>query len=251
MSSPPVRQLRRERRAAALAGKRVDPRSAATRPPRRFGIGMVSIGALAAGLVVVVALLFLNGPSKVVPTSVIRAAAPAGIPAAGLVLGNAAAPVTIDLYEDFQCPACLSWGENVLPSLVRNELAAGSAKIVYHGYAFIGQESKDAGRAAYAANQQGRFWDMWSTLYANQGLHENGGAFARARLDAMAAALGLDAQRFASDFDSAAAASFVSDGAAAARAAGVDSTPTLIINGTPFNGSGYADLTTVLAAAAP
>ena len=248
MSSQPIRPLRRERRAAALAGKRVDPKRVA-REPRRIGIGMVSIGALAAGLVIVVAVLLLNGP-KAAPVNVLKAAAPAGIPTAGLVLGTAAAPVTIDLYEDFQCPACLQWGESVFPSLVRNELAAGSVKVAFHSFAFIGQESKDAARAAYAANQQGRFWDMWATLYANQGLHENGGSFARARLDAMAAALGLDAQRFAADMDSAAATAFVSDGAAAARAAGVDSTPTLVINGTPFKGSGYAALTSVLAEAA-
>ena len=248
MSSQPARQLRRERRAAALAGKRAEPKRA-VRQPRRIGIGLVSIGALGAGLVLVVALLALNGP-KPVPVNVLKAAAPAGIPTAGLVLGNAAAPVTIDLYEDFQCPACLQWSNSVFPSLVRNELAAGSVKIAYHSYAFIGQESKDAARAAYAANQQDRFWDMWATLYANQGLHENGGSFSRARLDAMAAELGLDTQRFATDFDSTAAAAFVSDGAAAARAAGIESTPTLVVNGTKFAGSGYADLRTVLAAAA-
>ena len=249
MSSQPARQLRRERRAAALAERRIEPKRA-VRPPRRIGIGTVSIGALAAGLVIVAVALVLNGGSKAVPVSVLTAAAPAGIPTSGLVLGNAAAPVTVDLYEDFQCPACLQWGQNVFPSLVRNELAAGTAKIVFHGFAFIGQESKDAGRAAYAANQQGRFWDMWATLYANQGLHENGGSYSRARLDAMAAALGLDTERFARDFDSAAASAFVADGAAEARSAGVDSTPTLIINGTRFSGSGYADLATALAAAA-
>ncbi len=250
MSTEPVRPLRRERRAAALAGKRGEPRRA-VRQPRTFGIGLVSLGALAAGLVVVAAVLLLNGQPKAVPASVAQGAAPAGIPTAGFVLGNAAAPVTIDLYEDFQCPACLAWGTSVFPSLTRNELAAGTAKIVFHSFAFIGQESTDAARAGYAANQQGRFWDMWATLYANQGLHENGGAFSRARLDAMAAGLGLDTGRFAADFDSAAAAAFVSEGATAAQAAGVDSTPTLIVDGVRFSGSGYAALATVIAAAAP
>ncbi|HEX2756487.1 MAG TPA: thioredoxin domain-containing protein, partial [Candidatus Limnocylindrales bacterium] len=152
--------------------------------------------------------------------------------------------------EDFQCPACEQWGQNVFPSLVRNELAAGTVKIVYHGFAFIGPESKDAGRAAWAAEQQGHFWDMWATLYANQGLHENGGAFARARLNAMADALGLDAARFAADFDSAAATAFVTDGIADAAKASVNSTPTLIIDGKAFTGSGYADVAAAVAAAA-
>jgi protein-disulfide isomerase len=248
MSSEPVRQLRRERRAAALARKRVEPRRT-TRQPRRIGIGLVSVLALVAGLLIVAAVVVLGGQSKPVAASVVKATAPVGVPAVARVLGNAAAPVTIDLYEDFQCPACERWGQNVFPTLVRNEVAAGTVKIVFHGFAFIGAESRDAGRAAWAAEQQGRFWDMWATLYANQGLHENGGSFARDRLMAMADVLGLDAVRFAADFDSVDAATSVTDGIADAARAGVSSTPTLIINGKAFTGAGYADVAAAVAAA--
>ena len=249
MSSQPVRPLRHERRAAALARKRTATRGMSSEP-RRIGIGLVSVIALAAGLVLVAAILVLGGQSKPVGASVVKAVAPAGIPTSGRVLGNAAAPVTIDLYEDFQCPACEQWGQNVFPSLVRNEVSAGTVRIVFHGFAFIGPESSDASRAVWAAEQQGKFWDMWATLYANQGLHENGGAFARARLLAMADVLGLDPVRFVADLDSAAATSFVTDGVAEATRAGVNSTPTLIINGKPFGGAGYADVSLAVAAAA-
>lgn len=249
MSSEPVRPLRRERRAAALAEKRNDTRRV-TREPRRIGIGQVTIIGLAAGLVLVAAALILGNQPKAAVVSVTRASAPAGIPSSSFVLGNAAAPVTIDLYEDFQCPACERWGQNVFPSLIRNELGAGTVRIAYHGFAFIGPESKDALRAAWAAERQGRFWDMWATLYANQGLHENGGAFARERLLAMADALGLDSARFVADLDSAEATSFVSNGVADAAKAGVNSTPSLIVNGTLFTGSGYTDLAAAIASAA-
>jgi protein-disulfide isomerase len=249
MSSEPVRQLRRERRAAALARKRVEPRRT-TGQPRRIGIGLVSVLALVAGLVIVAAVAVLGGQPKPIAEAVVKAAAPVGVPVAGRVLGNAAAPVTIDLYEDFQCPACEQWGKSVFPTLVRNEVAAGTVKIDYHGFAFVGAESRDAGRAAWAAEQQGRFWDMWATLYANQGLHENGGSFSRARLLAMADALGLDAGRFVTDFDSAAATAFVPDGIADAARAGVNSTPTLIVDGKALRGAGYADVSAAIAAAA-
>jgi protein-disulfide isomerase len=221
-----------------------------TREPRQISIGLVSVGAMVAGIMLIAAVLVLGGQPKPVTASVIKATAPAGIPADARTLGNAAAPVTIDLYEDFQCPACEQWGQNVLPSLVRNELAAGTVKIAYHGFAFIGTESRDAGRAAWAAEQQGRFWDMWATLYANHGARENGGAFARARLIAMADALGLDVVRFVADFDSVAATTFVTDGVADAARAGVTSTPTLIINGKALSGGGYADVAAAIAAAA-
>jgi protein-disulfide isomerase len=249
MSSEPARALRRERRAAAINRKRVERRRAMPQP-RHVGIGLVSIVALAAGAVLIGAILLLNGSPKPDARSVIKAAAPAGIASAGYVLGSAGAPVTIDLYEDFQCPACEQWGQNVFPSLVRNELAAGTVKIAYHGFAFIGPESAAAGRAAWAAQQQGRFWDMWATLYANQGLHENGGAFDRQRLIEIADALGLDAARFNADLDSAAASAFVADGVTDATRAGVTSTPTLIIAGRMLTGASYADVATAIAAAA-
>ena len=246
MSSQPVRSLRRERRAAAIARRRAEPR--ATRGPRRMGIGFVSLVALAAGVLLVGAIIVLGAAPKPVAGVVVRALAPAGIPAAGYILGNATAPVTIDLYEDFQCPACERWGTSVAPSLVRNELAAGTVRIVFHSFAFIGPESKDAGRAAWAAEQQGRFWDMWSTLYANQGVHENGGAFDRARLIAMADVLGLDTVRFAADLDSPAADAFVANGIADAARAGVTSTPTLMIDGQALTGAGYAEVAAAIAA---
>ena len=60
MSSDQVRPLRRERRAAALAQRRAAPRPAA-RQPRRVGIGLVSALALVAGLLIVAAILVVGG----------------------------------------------------------------------------------------------------------------------------------------------------------------------------------------------
>jgi protein-disulfide isomerase len=157
--------------------------------------------------------------------------------------------VTIDLYEDFQCPACESWGRNVFPRLASNELAAGSARIVFHDMAFLGQESVDAGRAAYAAREQGRFWDMWATLYANQG-HENSGAFSRDRLIAMAGQLGLDADRFVVDMDSPGATATIEGSRADARQVGVTSTPTLVIGDRLFAGvRSYTEIAAAISAA--
>jgi protein-disulfide isomerase len=247
MSSESVRPLRRERRAAALAERRARRRHPSR---RRLGIGTISVFALIGGFALVAALMVLNRPAAGPPAAtVLTARAPIGIPAAGTVLGRADAPVTIDLYEDFQCPACRRWSEAVFPQLVSHELATGTVRIAFHGFAFLGPESTAAGRAAWAAERQGRFWDLWATLYANQGLHENAGAFDRERLLAMADAVGLDRARFAADFDDPAAARAVATDAAAAAAAGVDSTPTVLVNGAPVGGT-YPELSAAIAAAA-
>jgi protein-disulfide isomerase len=202
--------------------------------------------------VVALAIVFGTRPTPTTADTaeVTIAHVPAGLAADGFVLGRADAPVTIDLYEDFQCPACEAWGRNVFPSLAANELAAGTVRIVFRDMAFLGPESTAAGRAAHAAAQQGRFWDMWATLYANQG-RENSGAFSRARLIAMADRLGLDVARFEADLDSTAAQAAVDRSRADASRAGVTSTPTLIIEGRAFVGvEPYPDIAAAIAAAA-
>jgi protein-disulfide isomerase len=205
-----------------------------------------------AGLLVIAVAIALGGartqPSTALPA--IAATVPPGLPSDGLALGRADAPVTVDLYEDFQCPACRSWGTNVFPPLAANELADGRARIVFHPMAFIGGESVGAAASAYAAAAQGRFWDMWATLYANQG-HENDGAFSRARLVEMAGLLGLDLARFESDIESTAAADALAASEAGAVALGVTSTPTIVIGSDRLVGVGsYEELSAMIAAAA-
>lgn len=176
---------------------------------------------------------------------------PGGIAFSEMVLGRSDAKVTIDLYEDFQCPACRMWSESTFPSLLSHEVGDGSVRVVFHDMAFLGRESVDAGHAAYAAAQQGHFWDMWMTLYANQGPRENGGTFNRAALLAMAGNLDFDTARFAADMDSPAAIADLDASIATSRTAGVSSTPTLVINGQAYQGVGtYTDLSAVIAAAA-
>ncbi len=251
MSAGRSQPLRRDRRARDLEERRSHKRAAIrSRSRPGLGIGRISLIAVVAGLVVVLALAVTNRTAPTDAAPVVPGAAPVGVPASGFELGRQDAPVTIDLFEDFQCPACQRWGRDVLPTLARNEVAAGGARVVFHSFAFLGPESGDAARAGWAAQQQGRFWDMWATLYANQGLRENAGAFARARLLAMAEAIGLDTARFGVDLDSPAAAAFVATGVQDATHAAVDSTPTLLINGRRFGGSGYADLKADIEAAA-
>lgn len=249
--SSTTRPVRRERRARQLAERRAARERAGTRPSRSsFGLVQVTIAAVVAGLGLVVVLAMLAPKPAAPAAEVLRGFAPTGIPAAGIVLGRADAPVKVEVYEDFQCPVCKTWGENVFPGLVRNELTAGTASLTYRGYAFIGPDSFVAARAAWAAERQGRFWDMWATLYANQALHENAGAFTTDRVVAMADLLGLDHERFVADLGSAEAKAAVDASSAAAVAAGITGTPSIVVNGTLVNGTGYTAVSAAIAAAA-
>jgi protein-disulfide isomerase len=253
MSAPQTARSRRERRLADRA-TRGDPRRGDPRPTRRRpGLGAITAIGLVGGLaVIVIAIVLGTRPSSTAPAGAATtvAHAPAGVAASGFVLGRADAPVTIDLYEDFQCPVCETWGQSVFPSLVTNELAAGTVKIAFHDMAFLGPESIAAAKAAQAAEQQGRFWDMWATLYANQG-RENSGAFSNDRLIAMATQLGLDTAKFQTDMASAATQAAVDASRAAAGAVGVTSTPTLVIAGQAYVGvRPYSEIAAAIAAAA-
>ena len=173
-----------------------------------------------------------------------------GLPTSGYALGRANAPVTIDLYEDFQCPACRRWGESVFPALAANELASGRARLVFHTFPFIGQESMIAARAGHAAARQDRFWDFWAALYANQG-PENAGTITAARMTAVAGTLGMDAARFAADMGSSGAGMAIDASIADARRLAVDSTPTLVVGGRRLVGASYAELAAAIADATP
>jgi protein-disulfide isomerase len=250
MAAPQTMKTRRQRRVDARATRRLAPRRATRSPHGRIGIGTLSLIGLLGGVAVVVLAIWLGAAPKVAPTAVAVVRAPVGIPAEGFILGHADAAVTIDLYEDFQCPACQSWGTSVFPRLVANELADGTAKVIFHNLAFIGPESTAAAHAGFAARQQGRFWDMWATMYGNQG-RENAGAFSRARLVEMARGIELDLAQFEADMDSAAAATALSASIAEADAASVSSTPTLVIAGRAYTGvQSYSDISVAVAAAA-
>jgi protein-disulfide isomerase len=110
----------------------------------------------------------------------------------GLSLGDANAPATIDVFEDFQCPACKSFTENIETLVIENMVATGKAQYVFHNYPFIdgngasnGGESDQAANASMCANEQDKFWEMHAMLYANWN-GENQGAFSDRRLQAIA-----------------------------------------------------------------
>src|SRR5215217_4028951 len=97
-----------------------------------------------------------------------------GIPQNGTTLGKSAAPVTLYLYEDFQCPYCGEFSRNSFPKLVGNYVRDGKVKVVSVTWAFLGPDSVQAARAALAAGEQNRYWPYYSLLFDNQG-EENSG----------------------------------------------------------------------------
>ncbi len=156
----------------------------------------------------------------------------------GHTLGKADAKVTVDVWEDFQCPNCDNFVNNIEPRLVNLYVTNGTAKLVYHDFSFLGlnssyDESTAAAIAADCADQQGKFWPYMEYLYANQGT-ENTGTFNKTMFDAIAQKLGLDVSKFETcrADPSGTLLAGVNQERATAQSLGLTGTPSVIVNGT-------------------
>jgi protein-disulfide isomerase len=117
----------------------------------------------------------------------------------------------------------------VKPQLVSNYVEPGIVRFEFHDYAFRGPEAVRAAEAAACAADQGAYWRFHDTLYLNQ---SGPNSFTDARLKQMAETLGLDTGTFNQCLDSGEKKADVEASIAEAQAQGIDSTPTIIINGT-------------------
>ena len=198
---------------------------------RRGGVTrtqLLVVGVVA--LLAVAAFVYVGASSSRTPVATV----PPGVVQNGQVLGQANAPVTIDEWADFQCPACGIYVRNTEPQLRSTYVANGQVKIVFHDFAFLGVESNWAAEAALCASDQGKFWDFHDKLYASQ-RGENQGAFTKDNLKRFGADLGLG-PTFAACVDAGKYAQSVRDEQKAGQDVGVKATPTLFVNGQKIEG---------------
>jgi protein-disulfide isomerase len=154
--------------------------------------------------------------------------------------GPADAPIKVEEFLDYQCPACGSYARNFEGGVI--DAFAGSGKVRYEVkfMPFLedrvsGRESRDAAQSVMCAVEQNKGWQMHNTLFANQLItgEENIGNYSKARLKEMAATIPeMDTAAFGTCLDSNKHEQAVRDIRAAGEARGVQSTPSFFINGT-------------------
>jgi protein-disulfide isomerase len=200
------------------------------------------------GLIVVGALLLVLAIVSTQKQSVqnIIAITPQSIPTAnGQTIGDPNARVTIDVFEDFQCPACKSFSESIEPVIIQNLVETGKAKYTFHNYPFIdgstvgsSGESDQAANAAMCANEQNKFWDMKAIMYENWN-GENQGGLSDSRLKAMAESIGLDTSAFNKCFGANTYLKEIQADFDLGQKMGVQGTPSVFVNGTRAGQVGY------------
>ncbi len=151
-------------------------------------------------------------------------------------LGDPQAPVQIDVWEDFQCPACKSYSEGIEPAVIRDYVETGKVYYTFHFFPFLDGgtpkgESHQSANAAMCALEQGRFWDYHDMLFTNWN-GENKGGFADPRLIAFAEYLELDMTAFNACFASSKYANEIQQDLLMGQSYGVSGTPSVFVNGT-------------------
>jgi protein-disulfide isomerase len=159
------------------------------------------------------------------------------VPAAGKdspARGPAGAKVTIQVFSDFQCPFCkriedtLSAVIAAYPTQVR--VVWRNKPLPMHRDAALAAE---ASLEAFRQKGDAGFWKMHERLFKDQ----SSAGLDRAALDQHAAAVGLDAAKFAAALDSGAHKATVERDLKIAEAAGISATPACVINGYFISGA--------------
>jgi protein-disulfide isomerase len=136
----------------------------------------------------------------------------------------------VDIYEDFQCPICQQF-EGLNGEYINSLITEKKAAVRFNILSFLGTESVLAANAAACSNDEDKFLDFHLGLYANQPGAENSGEWSADRLIAIGAASGLTSDSFKSCVKELKYEGWVAKVAEAGSKAGVNSTPTVFVNG--------------------
>lgn len=145
------------------------------------------------------------------------------------VEGNPEATTTLIEYGDFQCPACGAYFPLVKQLVDQNP---DTLRVVFRHFPLVNihPNALPAARAAEAAGLQGKFWEMHDMLFEHQADWselEN----AEDKFSQYAQDLGLDTDKFKIDMASGGVQDAINADVVSGNSAGVNSTPTFVLNG--------------------
>lgn len=157
-------------------------------------------------------------------------------------IGEESAPVDIVEFGDYQCPHCKDFNDSVFPIINQELVETGKAKFYYMHYPVIGPESNSAAKLAESVYHElgnDTFWDFHHLLFENQ-TTESGDPneftddFMKANLEEVASSEEVEQvmdayndDKWEEDFE---------EDVSTANNLGVESTPSIYIDGELFKG---------------
>lgn len=145
-----------------------------------------------------------------------------------LALGSLDAPVRLQVYFDFQCGYCAKAATESEPAL-QPYVDEGKVRIEYHPIAILGDESKLAAQAGYAAAAQGKFPEFHSYIFEQAVAGTPVTMTADGLTDAAKAAGIADLDKFKADMTSPEMVQAAQATHDAALNAGISATPSFLI----------------------
>lgn len=205
------------------------------------GLGVVAVVAVVGAA----AYERMNKPEIPPAPQVTNAAAGASAPASSqaalqirptdMVIGNPDAKVTIIEYASLTCPHCAAFHANTLPALKERYLDTGKAKLAFRDFPLDGLALRAAMVAHCAGNE--RYFGMLGTLFARQ-MQWATAQDPLLAIAGIARQAGMSEENFKACIADKAVEKTVLDSALEAdKTLGVNSTPTIFINGQKFAGA--------------
>jgi protein-disulfide isomerase len=199
------------------------------RTQRLVGWTLVVLLLVGAGIILLVSNLSGSQGGKKIDTSIF---AYANQPA----IGAQNAPIKIVEFADFKCPSCKQFDQTVFPQLKKDFIDKGDVQLFFMNYPIISPDTDSrtaamAGEAVYHQNPA-EFWKFYEAVYAAQGDENTNWATSDFLVQvARQAQLKVDYAKLKKEIDDQAYAQNVKEDEAIADKLGVNSTPTLFING--------------------
>lgn len=154
-------------------------------------------------------------------------------------MGNPEATVTVQAWEDFLCPACGDWATTIESRLIADYVESGDVLLEFHQFP-LQMHAPGANMGAQAsecAADQGAFWPYHDRLFAEAASRGQAG-FQLERLVDYAGDLDLDEDEFRQCMTSQKYRTAVDESVNEAIRLGLNSTPSVLVNGQsmePFN----------------
>ena len=136
--------------------------------------------------------------------------------------------VTIIEFSDFQCPYCAKAVGPLEEAM--SSFDEGEVRVIFKHYPLnFHRLATPAARVAWAAHQQGKFWEFADLLFEHKANFE--------QLPQWCEQLGLDKDRLVADMESPKSLEMIDDDMLSGGKAGVSGTPAFMVNGYPYSGA--------------
>ena len=142
----------------------------------------------------------------------------------GVALGSKKAPLVLIEFTDYQCPYCKRFYDTTFAELKKNYIDTGKLRFISRNLPLpFHKHAEDAALAAACANDQGKYWQMRQSIFANpqQLQPENLSVYARDN--------GLSVKRFDMCMEKKTHIKKIQKDMADARAIGISGTPSFVL----------------------